>query len=56
MTKPKYLYDKVGSIFYIFEIEYIGNSSYGNKRPEPYFNEEEAKIETYQLNGWELKK
>ena len=55
MTKPKYVYDKVGSIWYIFEMEYIGKSSYGNKRPEPYYNEQEAETETYRLNGWELK-
>lgn len=55
MTKPKYVYDKVGSVWYIFEMEYIGKSSYGNKCPEPYYNEQEVETETYRLNGWELK-
>jgi len=54
MNKPNYVYDKLGSIWYIFKMMYIGDASYGSKLPEPYFNEQDAKIETYRLNGWEL--
>lgn len=55
MSKPKYLYDRLDGIWYIYEMEYIGTSSYGTKQPEPYFIEIEAKKETYRLNGWEIK-
>jgi len=54
-SKPKYIYDRMGYNWYIFEMEYIGTSSYGRKLPEPYFTKGEAEKETYRLNGWELK-
>lgn len=53
--KPNYIYDLCGGTWYIYKMKYIGSSSYGSKISEPYFDEEEARKETYRLNGWEYK-
>lgn len=50
-NKPKYVYDKMGAWWYVFEIEYKGNSSYGHKIT-PELTQEEAIKETYRLNNW----
>ena len=52
-VKPKFIYDRHRDEFPIYEMEYIGTSSYGNKIDTKY-TEEEAKEEVYRLNGWSL--
>ena len=52
MNNPNYTYDRCRGVWYIYKMEYIGKSSYGTKVSEPYFDKEEAKKETYRLNGW----
>ena len=54
-SRPPYVYEKNGAWWYVYKIIYVGKSSYGEKLPEP-LTQEEAKIKTYQLNGWELNK
>lgn len=54
-TKPKYIYDRSGYWYYVYKMEYSGTSSMGTKVSEG-MTKEQVKIETYRLNGWELKK
>lgn len=53
MGKPPYKYDKNGDCFFIYKMTYRKNSEYGSKISDPFFCEEDARKETYRLNGWE---
>ena len=57
--RPKYIYDRCGHWWYVWEMEYFDNgvdgiSSHGEKI-SPDMDKEEARKETYRLNGWEYK-
>ena len=54
MTGPKYVYDRNGAWWYVYELAYTESGSTGTKISEP-LTKEEAEKETYRLNGWELK-
>lgn len=50
--KPKYIYDKMGSWWYVWELTYTDTGSTGHKVSDP-MDKEEARKETYRLNGWD---
>jgi len=49
--QPLYTYDKVGSSWNIYQMTYIGTSSYGEK-VDWFPTKQEAETEVYRLNGW----
>jgi hypothetical protein len=50
--KPDYVYDRNGVWWYIYKMTYINESSYGEKISGS-LTHDEAKEETYSLNGWD---
>ena len=54
MSKPKYKYAPHGAWWYVWEVTYYKNGSGASKISEP-MEKEEARKETYRLNGWEYK-
>lgn len=54
MNKPAYTYSHWGNFWRVDKMTYFTNGSRGTKVSE-FNTKEEAKAETYRLNGWKLK-
>lgn len=50
-SKPPYKYDRCGHWWYVWKMEYFENAEHGEKASGD-LTFEEARKETYRLNGW----
>lgn len=57
--RPRYAYDRCGHWWYVWEMEYFedekGMTSSHGEKVSLDMDKEEARKETYRLNGWEYK-
>lgn len=52
--KPEYTYSRWFGQWRVYKMQYIGDSVYGEKVAD-FGSKEEARAETYKLNGWKTK-